>query len=118
MNLRQAYGFSLICLLLGLLLSLTFNDWHWFGRSGSLVVVAGILLTSTEIVAHLHNLRLRKRFGDGWSQHDWAPEAETHSRLRGNHEDSGQLNSHGFYLLIAGTLIWGYGDLLGLLFQT
>lgn len=115
MSLLQAYAFTLLSLATGIGLSISLQDWHWFSRAGSLVVVAGILLTSSEIIEHLHALKQRRRFGEGWAQHDWASEAETHARARGPNEAPGQVHGHGFYLLVIGTLIWGLGDLVGLL---
>ena len=117
MQLFPAYAFSLLALAGGMALSIGQQDWSWFSRAGSLVVVAGILLTSSQILDHLHALKQRRRYGEGWAQHDWANEADTHARPRGNHDDPEHMHSHGFYLLVAGTLIWGLGDLIGLLLQ-
>ena len=117
MRLYPAYIFSLASLLGGISLSLLYADWGWFSRAGSLVVVAGILLTSSQILEQLHAMRDRRRYGEGWSQHDWAKETDTQSRMRNNGDDSEHAHSHGFYLLVAGTLIWGFGDLLGAFFQ-
>ncbi len=111
MNLRLAYTFSLLCLATGVVLSIAHDQWDWLARAGSLIVVAGILLTSSEILTQLRALRHHRRYGEGWAQHDWASEAG-----RGNHENQEQTHSHGFYLLVIGTLIWGFGDLVGLFF--
>ena len=116
MSLSQAYIFSCLSLLAGLALSFLHNDWNWFSRTGSLVVIAGILLTSTEILAHLQVLRQRRQYGEGWSQHDWAQETDHQSRQSSNGDSPEHRHNHGFYLLIVGTLIWGFGDLLGIFF--
>lgn len=115
MKLLPAYTISMISLAGGIGLSLGLGDWQWFSRAGSLVVVAGLMLASAQILEQLQALRHRRHYGEGWAQHDWASEAETQSRARGNGEESGGAHAHGFYLLVIGTLVWGLGDLVGLL---
>lgn len=100
-------------------MSLLENNWQWLSRSGSLVVVIGIMLTSTQILDELHLMRQRRmhsdRNHDSWSSHDWVAEAESHKKLRhGEEEFSGR--SQGLYLLVLGTLIWGFGDIIGRFF--
>lgn len=109
----NAYGTALLLLAGGLLLSLRLDDWSWFSRSGSLVVVNGIILTSHQIIAHIHQLERERRLG-GQVNRDWAGE----EKYRLLHEDAYSLWANercGLYMLIAGTLIWGFGDLFNLL---
>lgn len=117
MRLYPAYAFSIISLLAGAGLSGLYADWNWFSRSGALIVVAGILLTSSQVIEQLQVMRERRRYGEGWSQHDWAKETDAHSPTRHTGEDTRHTHRHGLYLLVSGTLIWGFGDLLGLFFQ-
>ena len=114
MRLLPAYAISAASIAAGIGLSLTLQDWQWFSRSGALVVVAGLMLTSSQILEELHGLRQRKRYGEGWAQHDWAKEAETQAKSRAHSDEAGELHGHGFYLLVLGTLVWGLGDLIGL----
>jgi hypothetical protein len=48
-------------------------------------------------------------------RHDWAGDdgMKSLARSRSLEEDTWDIEAHGLYLLIAGTLIWGFGDLLG-----
>ena len=48
-------------------------------------------------------------------RHDWAGDDGMKSLARSGslEEDTWDIEAHGLYLLIAGTLIWGFGDLLG-----
>lgn len=113
---RHAYLMTLASLAFGVILSVLEGNWQWFSRSGSLVVVIGILLTSTQIIEELQQMRLRRwrseHHSDSWSTHDWAEETRAHSNLRGS-EDDPLGRGQGLFLLILGTLIWGFGDLLG-----
>lgn len=116
---RQAYLLTCASLGVGLLLSLFYGNWQWFARSGSLVVVIGILLTSTQIIEELQQMRLRRwrneHHQDSWSNHDWVDDTQSQKTLR-SIEDDPLGRGQGLYLLIMGTLIWGFGDLLGRLF--
>ncbi len=117
MTLGRAYLWTSASLAGGVALSIYEQDWAWFARSGSLIVIIGILLTSALIIEELQHMRHRRTRGDqeSWSSHDWADEAENHKKLRaGEEEFSGR--SHGLYLLVLGTLVWGFGDVLGRFF--
>lgn len=92
------------------------GQWHWLARSGALVVVLGILLTSSQLLEHMRRLRVRRHFpGDNPSRHDWADADEKrrldHSRER--EESISRSEWSGFMLLIVGTVVWGFGDLVG-----
>lgn len=114
-NILKAYLVSLLFLTAGVALSVLLNDWHWFARSGSLVVVAGILLTSWQLIDNAQ--RLDVHFSD--SSHDWAETAESRKRVRKHIKDDASWHNerYGLYLLIAGTLVWGFGDLLNTVLQ-
>ncbi len=119
MRLSYAYLLTAASLLAGIGLSCLEGNWQWLSRSGSLIVVIGILLTSTQIVDELYLMRQRRLRSehnqDSWSSHDWATEAESHKKLRhGEEEFTGR--GQGLYLLVAGTLLWGFGDLVGRFF--
>jgi len=47
-----AYIVATIILCLSSIISYHVNDWAWFSRSGSLVVIIGIILTSNQIIEH------------------------------------------------------------------
>lgn len=100
-------------------LSIQNQDWLWFSRSGSLIVVIGILLTSTQIIENSRKLQARRRSNENNFSRDFAGDIkkQTLEHLRYNHEDMWKHSLNGLYLLIIGTIIWGYGDLLGILFN-
>ena len=118
-----AYTSAIVALGWGVMSSMDSGDWGWFARSGSVVVVIGVLLTSSQIFEHNRKLRHRRSNFDHEikhgrphrSDHDWAGDdgMKSLARSRSLEEDTWDIEAHGFYLLIAGTLIWGFGDLLG-----
>jgi len=115
---RLAYVAVLLLLAAGLLLSLQSGDWAWFARAGSAIVVIGILLTSSQIRDHSLRLRRFRSQLAAQSQRDWAVDDAKRAMVRAANEQESiwEIEGHGLYLLIAGTLIWGFGDLAGALF--
>ena len=117
----QAWSLTAIALTGGVGASLFNGDWSWFSRSGALVVAVGIILTSQQIFDHNRRLLEHQRFGQATSSHhptaaqDWAGENSIHQliRARNRQEDIWRKEFSGFQLLVGGTLIWGFGDLLG-----
>lgn len=107
----RAYTTALVTLALGILLSLKFSDWSWFSRSGSLVVINGIILTSHQIIMHMQNLSQYQRQRQSQFQKDWAHE-EKHHFIHEDSENRWKSEKYGLYMLILGTLVWGFGDLL------
>ena len=110
----KTYALTLPVFAAGILASAETHDWGWFARSGAAVVAIGVFLTSREILEH--NRRLRAGV---WGR-DWADEGSIRQLVRSRHreEDLWETKFHGLYILIAGTLVWGFGDLLGPLFAS
>lgn len=122
------YVITLLTLTVGVFVSIKTGDWTWFARSGSAMVACGIILTSREILEHSdrlrenrenwearirHNLKLEQ--AGHHTDHDWASENSIRKliRSRSREEDMWEIEFRGLYLLVAGTLVWGFGDLLG-----
>ena len=112
-NIAIAYLISGLFLGAGAAISVATTDWNWFARTGSLVVVAGILLTSWQLIDNARKMGVRHP-GSG---HDWAETAESRKRVRKQFKDEAawQNERSGLFLLILGTLVWGFGDLINLL---
>jgi ABC-type phosphate transport system permease subunit len=106
----KAYTAALLTLLLGVVLSLELGDWGWFSRCGSLVVINGIILTSHQIIEHMQHLSREQR-RDAMVNRDWAAE-DKHHFLHDDHELRWRSEKYGLYMLIIGTLVWGFGDLI------
>jgi hypothetical protein len=117
-NTLKAYSIAAVIMLAGCLISIQADDWSWFSRCGSLVVVIGIILTSSQILDHIRLLKMRELNLSGDFNRDWASEERRQALLqsRFNQETTWTNERSGLLMLIAGTLIWGFGDLVGGLF--
>jgi len=98
--------------------SIHVSDWQWFARSGSLIVVIGIILTSTQVIENSRRLRLRRNHHGKNFSRDFADDIKLQvlERSRGLDENIRENGLYGLYLLVPGTLIWGFGDLAGRLY--
>ena len=114
---RKALLLSMTVIFIGIWLSLNTLDWNWFARSGSLVVIIGILLTSSQVIENSRKLKMRRTRHDYNFNRDFAEDIKKHTleRSRSLDEDIWENGVRGLYLLVLGTLIWGFGDLVGLL---
>jgi hypothetical protein len=115
---RKALLLSSSVFITGVWLSVNQNDWSWFARSGSMIVIIGIFLTSSQIIENSRKLRIRRSRHEQNFHRDYADEIKrgTLDRSRSLDEDIWENGLRGFYLLVAGTLVWGFGDLVGYLF--
>lgn len=119
----QAWGLTTLSLLGGAIAAHMTGDWTWFARSGSAVVAVGLVLTSRQIFEHNRRLleHQRRHPGNGAPgpydvcSHDWANENSMRQliRSRSHEEESWRSEFSGFYMLVGGTLVWGFGDLVG-----
>ncbi len=124
---RVAFSLASLTVAAGVLLSVFAGDWNWLARSGALVVVIGIVLTSTQVLESAQRLRHRRNQWENRlrhtsqrdaantnpSMHDWASDMRALSRARQREEDTWEYERSGVYMLVVGTLLWGFGDLLG-----
>lgn len=116
---KKALFLSLIVSAFSIWLSLRLQDWTWFARSGSLIVIIGIFLTSTQIIENSRRLHTRKQHHENNFSRDYASDIKNNTLENSRHRDEDVWESglKGLYLLIVGTIIWGYGDLLGVFFS-
>jgi hypothetical protein len=112
---RKALLLSVAVFILGVWFSIDRDDWSWFARSGSIIVVIGIFLTSSQIIENSRRLKTRRSHRDHNFHRDFAEDIKrgTLERSRILDEDIWENGLRGFYLLVIGTLIWGFGDLAG-----
>lgn len=115
----KALILSLIVSAISIWLSLRFQDWSWFARSGSIIVVIGLFLTSTQIIENSRRLNMRRRHHGHNFGRDFADDIKKRTLEDSRHHDEDVWESglKGLYLLIIGTVIWGYGDLLAFFFN-
>lgn len=112
---RKALLLSVIVLAGGIWFSLKLMDWSWFSRSGSLIVIIGIFLTSSQVIENSRRLKMRRSHHDHNFTRDFADDLKKNAldKSRSLDEDIWQNGLRGLYLLVSGTLIWGFGDLIG-----
>lgn len=109
----KSHLIALAILIAGMVLSLQLDDWTWFSRAGALLVINGIILTSRQIIDHIQRLKLYQIPSQRHANRDWASGDKYH--LIHDDEKVWRSEKHGLYMLITGTLVWGFGDLLNLL---
>jgi len=108
----KAYLVAVLTLILGAIISHRLDDWSWLSRMGALIVINGIILTSHQILNHIQQLknnqmRWQSQFNRDWAEHD------KHHFIHQHEEWVSE--KHGLYMLISGTFVWGFGDVLNYL---
>lgn len=102
-------GITVIIEILASYYSITTHEWHWFGRSGSIVVLFGGILSSRRLIRMgLENFFKHETTVNGGHFTPTEEEKEAEKQLR---KDI-QAAQIGICVIIVGTLIWGFGDLL------
>lgn len=93
----------------GVLPSMYFIDWSWFARSGALLVCLGVYVAWLD-----YKGKIDRDISKIKSKLD-AHAAEIFDSF--NEKTKSYFNRIEFLVVILGTLIWGYGDLLGKLYS-
>ncbi len=96
----------------GIWLSIATTDWMWFARSGAIITALGLVLASRKVLiarADLMSLLQDMERVDGAER---TVRLESFKRLQRD-LDRQIMEKAGFALLILGTLVWGFGDLIG-----
>ena len=135
-NLRSMHSYYAVLILsflilasTGLVPSFIFNDWSWFSRSGALLVVFGLLVVWFDYQRSLNKdldtlLSGFEEYLQKQTDLQDAPDMQRriYKQTSDKFDEVRQANKKRFqnieFIVIGiGTLIWGYGDLLGVLFQ-
>jgi hypothetical protein len=83
----RAFSISFFILLFAILISYTLNDWMWFARSGSLLVSIGVITTAYDIQGRM-------------------------TKSNAPHKYIKQSMILEVIIIVTGTLVWGFGDLI------
>ncbi len=86
--------------------SVATGAWHWFARSGALVVAIGAILSTRPVLRDQLTEMIRVRAPE--PEEVPVPPADAPRRDR-------RACFCGFWVVATGTLVWAYGDLLGCL---
>ncbi len=92
---------ALIILTSQILLSIETKNMSWFQRSGSIVVLLGVLISARRII----------RLGDKRRIVDWGLDDNTPEGKKVLLDERAEL-IYGPFVAIVGTVVWGYGDLI------
>ena len=109
---RGFVALGVLAAALSLWLSIATGDWTWFSRSGAILTALGLVMASRKILiarADLVALLSDMERTDGAER---TARLESFKRLQRD-LDRQVMEKAGFGLLIAGTIVWGFGDLLG-----
>ncbi|MDH3632758.1 MAG: hypothetical protein OER98_16675 [Gammaproteobacteria bacterium] len=89
------------------LASLSTDAWHWFQRSGALMVSIGVVLSTRRPLSLILESMIDDHGRNSLMQ----------SNAASSRSELGELKTCvcGFIMVAMGTLIWAYGDLLGCL---
>lgn len=93
--------------------SISTNDFTWFGRSGSLATIFGLLLTLKHHILSTSR-DIESVVNEKFHYAVWAPSEESPEYQEDIKSAKKILRDEyiGVFVTIAGTIIWGYGDLL------
>lgn len=109
-NIWLLFGLAAVVLVVSTVASYLTCKWHWFGRSGAIVTVAGVLLSVRPLVRMGLTEWVRSQSVIDGGQDPPTPEEVEEDRQTKLDATATQI---GAAMAVIGTLIWAYGDLIG-----
>lgn len=109
-NIWLLVGLASVVLVASTLVSYFTCQWHWFGRSGAIVTMVGVLLSVRPLVRMGFTEWLRSQSVINGGHAAPTPQEREEDRQRKLDATATQI---GVAMAFAGTLIWAYGDLVG-----
>jgi len=100
--------FAVLMASIGTLLSVVSCEWLWFSRFGSLITVAGLLLTSSPTF----DQGIYAASSSAFSFAELDDNGKIMTTTKNDREIGSKIFS-GIIVTIGGALIWGFGDLIG-----
>jgi hypothetical protein len=103
-------GVAAVALVASALISYLTSKWHWFGRSGAIVTLLGVLLSVRPLVRMgLIEWVKEQSVIDGGHVPPTPEEVEEKRQTK----LGATATQIGAAMAVVGTLIWAYGDLIG-----
>jgi hypothetical protein len=110
----------------GVILSIYSDDWNWFSRSGSLVVVCGLFIAKWDLSRRVDEENLdfldpviievnKEKGGSAASLKMDDVKDALHSMM--TEYNNPRYILWEFYIIGLGTLVWGFGDLIGVVIE-
>ncbi|SFK29496.1 hypothetical protein [Falsiroseomonas stagni] len=112
---RVVQGFTaatIAAMVAGIWLSIATTDWMWFARSGAIITAFGLVLASRKVLIARADLMALLQDMERVDGAERTVRLESFKRLQRD-LDRQIMEKAGFALLILGTLVWGFGDLIG-----
>jgi hypothetical protein len=109
-NIEFLFAASVLIVLASAAASIWSNQWHWFGRSGAILTIAGLLLTFRPLVRMglVDWIKTQSHIDCG---HVVPTPAEIKISIQSKID--ARASKSGVIMALIGTIIWAYGDLLG-----
>lgn len=109
-NIRLVLGATVLAVVISFAASYVTGAWHWFGRSGAIVTIAGVILSVRPLI--------RMGFSE-WFRSltiiDGGHFEPTLKEIEAEHQSKLDATAYhiGVYMALIGTIVWAYGDLIG-----
>jgi len=101
--------FGFISVFISIYVSWIYSDWTWFSRSGSILIIYGVILSARPII-RMGVMGLLKYY----STIDCGSASPTPQDIEDERQEylDVKANKFGVFMAIAGTIVWAYGDLI------
>lgn len=117
----QAWFATLLVLFFGVVASVLTDQWHWFSRAGSVLVLIGVIAAWADLSGKFNSIKEKGLYEylDYVSEVKGIPkeEVEADKEMFEQHSNLtiARVRKVEFINIALGTFIWGFGDLIGLI---
>jgi hypothetical protein len=87
------------------------GEWHWFQRSGAMLVLCGAILSARELMRKEPKQLIREELAEDGISQQQLPQSTIEDRRQTVLDVLSA--KFGIRMMVVGTVIWAYGDLVG-----